>query len=456
MRDLTQGPIPKHVIALAIPIAVGMLVQTLYFLVDLYFVSRLGEVALAGVSTAGSVMFLVLALTQILYVGTIAVVAHAVGEKDRPKANLAFNQAVVLAAILGSAVLLGGYAVADVYLGAIGADAATIAAGLAYLRWFIPALALQFAITAQSAALQGTGIVKPTMVVQLLTVMTNAILTPILITGWGTGVPLGVAGAAIASLIAAAVGVGLMAVYFIKLEHYVRFDPALWRPRLEVWKRLLGIGLPAGGEFALMFVYMAAIYAVLSGFGATAQAGLGVGMRVMQAVFLPAMAIAFTTPAIAGQCFGARDAQRVRDTFRTVALMNLVVMGALTLLCHLRPEWLVAPFSADAGVLAVAVGFINIVSWNFPAQGLIFTCSGMFQGMGNTWPGLASSATRLLTFVVPAFWLAGRSGFRIEHVWYLSVATVTLQCGLSLTLVAWQLRRRLRFAEAAVPAASLT
>ncbi len=84
MRDLTRGPLLGHIAAMATPIAVGMLVQTLYFLVDLYFVSRLGGVALAGVSAAGNAMFLVLALTQVLSVGTIAVVSHAVGAEDRP------------------------------------------------------------------------------------------------------------------------------------------------------------------------------------------------------------------------------------------------------------------------------------------------------------------------------------------------------------------------------------
>lgn len=448
MRDLTEGPLLRHLVAMAVPIGVGMFVQTLYYLVDLYFVSRLGEAALAGVGAAGNVMFLVLAMTQMLNVGTIAVVSHAVGRKDRERANLVFNQAVVLAVLLGVLVLAGGFALAGDYMGTIGADAATVEAGLDYLAWFVPALALQFAITAQGAALQGTGIVKPTMVVQLITVAVNLVLTPVLIAGWGTGVPLGVTGAALGSLISVAVGVALMGIYFVKLERYVRFDPALWRPRPEVWKRVLGIGFPAGGEFALMFVYISAIYAVIATFGAAAQAGFGIGFRVMQAIFLPALAIAFATPAIAGQNFGARDAARVRGTFKAAALANVTLMALLTLLARVRPEWLVAPFSSDSEVLGVAVVFITIVSLNFVANGLVFIASGMFQAMGNTWPSLASTATRIVTFVLPAFWLAGRPGFRIEQVWYLSVATITFQCVSSLALLHWQLGRRLRFEEA--------
>ncbi len=444
MRDLTRGPIAGHLAFMAAPIAVGMFVQTLYFLVDLYFVSRLGDVPLAGVSAAGTVMFLMLAVTQALSVGTVAVVSHAVGAKDRPRANLVFNQAIMLAGALAAATLAGGYlGLADLYIGAIGADAATVAAGGTYLRWFIPSMALQFAIAAMGAALQGTGIVKPTMVVQMLTVVVNIVLTPILVAGWGPGPALGVAGAGLASSLAAATGVALMGFYLARLERYVGFDRRLLRPRWETLKRMLGIGLPAGGEFALMFVYMAVIYTVISRFGPPAQAGFGVGMRVMQAVFLPALAIGFATPAIAGQNFGARRPQRVRQTFRTAALINVLFMVALTLVCQQRPEWLVASFSSDPAVLGVASVYLAIVSWNFVAVGLNVICSGMFQGLGYTLPALASSATRLVTFVVPALWLAERPGFRIEQVWYLSVATITFQALLSLGLLRWQLARRL-------------
>ena len=455
MKDLTQGSIPRHIVALSIPIVVGMLVQTLYYLVDLYFVSKLGGTALAGVGAAGNAMFLVLALSQMLTVGTVATVSHAVGAGDQPGAIRAFNQAVLVAAVIGVSIFAGGYfGLADFYIGSIGADPATIEAGATYLRWFIPAMALQFASAAMGAALQGTGIVKPTMLIQMLTVLLNIVLTPVFVAGWGTGRPMGVAGAGLASSLSVVVGVVLMAIYFARLERYVRFDPRQLAPRWPVLRRMLGIGLPSGGEFALMFVYLAVIYKVISPFGSNAQAGFGVGMRVMQAVFLPALAISFAVPAIAGQNFGAKDASRVRATFRAAALMSVVFMAALTLFSRWRPDLLVASFASDQAVQSVAVGFISIVSLNFVASGLIFTCSGMFQGIGNTMPSLLSSATRLVTFVVPAFWLAARPGFAIEHIWYLSLGTVAFQALLSLVLLRWQLARRLDFSRAEASAAT--
>jgi putative MATE family efflux protein len=440
MRDLTAGSIRGHLLAMAAPIAAGMVMQTLYYLVDLYFVGRLGDAALAGVGAAGNVMMIVIALTQVLGVGTVALVAQASGRGDRADANHLFNQSLSIAAVCGALTLAGGYAFATLYLHSVAADDATVAAGRTYLYWFLPGMALQFAMVAMSSALRGTGIVKPTMIVQMVTVLANVVLAPVLIAGWGTGHPLGVAGAGLASTISVAAGVLLLYAYFRRLEKYVAFEPTQWAPRLATWRRMLNVGLPAGGEFVLMFAIVSVIYWMIRDFGATAQAGFGVGQRLMQAIMLPAIALSFAVPAVAGQNVGAGRHDRVRETFRTAVVMSVTVMAVLTLLCQLRPEWLVRPFAADPAVTDVAARFIRVASFNFIASGLVFACSGTFQALGNTLPSLLSSAGRLVTFVVPALWLAGWPGLQLEHVWYLSVASVSLQAVTSLLL----LRRALR------------
>src|SRR5262249_32881572 len=154
-----------------------------------------------------------------------------------------------MSAIALVATLIGGLVLSKPYMSRIGADAATTAAGTTYLAWFLPGLALQFAMVTSGSALRGTGIVKPTMIVQITTVVINAVLAPVLIAGWGTGHPLGVAGAGLATSIAILIGVVLMGLYFVRLEHAVGFDSTLLRPRLGVWARILRIGLPTGGEF---------------------------------------------------------------------------------------------------------------------------------------------------------------------------------------------------------------
>lgn len=442
MRDLTTGSIPKHLVRLALPMAFGMVFQTLYYLVDLWFVTRLGDAAVAGVSSAGNVQFLVMALTQVLGVGTMPLIANAVGRKDRDDADLVFNQSVVWAFVCALLTLAGGFALSGPYMRAVGADAATQAAGLSYLRWYLPGLALQFALVSMGAALRGTGIVKPTMLVQIVTVVMNIILAPVLIAGWGTGRPLGAAGAGLASSIAIAAAVLLMIVYFVRLEHYVGFRRELLRARWDVLARMLRLGVPPGAEFALMFLFTAVIYFVIRDFGAPAQAGYGIGSRVMQSIFLPAMAVAFSAAPLAGQNMGAGQMQRVRDTFRWAAIIGSGLMAVLTLSCQLRPELFVGGFTKEAAVLAVAADFLRTISWNFVASGLIFTCSGMFQALGNTVPSLISSASRLVTFAVPALLLAQRPGFRLRHVWVLSVVTMTAQAAFTLWLLNGEMRRR--------------
>jgi putative MATE family efflux protein len=398
-------------------------------------------------------MFIIMAMTQVLGVGTVALIAHAVGRKDQADANLIFNQSLVIAALCGVLTLVFGYAGSLAYVESIAADEATVQAGVVYLYWFLPGMALQFAMVAMGSALRGTGIVKPTMVVQVLTLVINTILAPILIAGWGIGKPMGVAGAGLASTIAIIVGVVLLSFYFVRLEKYVSFHKEQWQPRVAVWKRMLSVGLPAGGEFALMFLFTAVTYWALRNFGAAAQAAFGIGGRIMQGIFLPVMAIAFAAAPVAGQNFGARHPERVRETFRAAVKLCTALMFVLMLLCQWRPDLLIGFFSHEPQVIDIGSQFLHIISFNFVLSGVVFTCSSMFQALGNTMPSLYSSATRLITFSVPLIWMSAQPWFTLNHIWFLSVGTVVLQTIVSFVLLQKQMRVRLS-ALAAAPAAA--
>jgi putative MATE family efflux protein len=443
MKDLTQGSIAGHLVSLAVPTAAGMLFQTLYYFVDLYFVAGLGDAAVAGVSAAGNLMFVILALTQVLGVGTVALIAQAVGRKDQQDANLVFNQSLLIAVACGVFALVGGYTLSLPYLRSVAADEATVMLGRDYLYWFLPGMALQFAMIAMGSALRGTGIVKPGMVVQIVTVLINTALAPVLIAGWGTGYAMGVAGAGLASSIAVLAGVIMLWLYFARLEKYVSFHPEQWQPRIEVWKRMLTIGLPAGGEFALLFLYTAITYWAIRDFGAAAQAGFGIGSRVMQGIFLPAMAIAFAVAPLAGQNYGARKMERVRETFRVASMQSTAVMLSVMVLCQWQPEALVRFFSTEPEVIEVGALFLKLISWNFAMGGITFICSGLFQALGNTLPALASSLVRLFVYALPAIWLTTQPGYKIEHIWYLSIAAAVTQMVVSVLLLRRQMRHQL-------------
>ncbi len=443
MRDLTQGAIWRHLVGMAMFIAAGLLVQTLYMLIDLYFVARLGKEAVAGVASAGSAMFITMSISQLVGVGSLSLVSHAVGRKDQGDAQLVFEQALSMALLIAVLFLAVGYGAGGWAVSQIAADAQTAGNARTYLFYYLPALATMFPGAAMGSALRASGVVAIPMLLQSGTVVVNAVLAPVLIMGLGTGHPLGVMGAGLASSIAAILGMAALAVMFNRAQKYMHLHSAL-HPKWDVWKRIAAIGLPATGEFALIFITTAVAYWSIRGFGAQAQAGYGIGARAMQAVFLPAMAVAFATGPIAGQNFGARHAQRVRDTFRHAAVMGAGIMLVLTLLCQVNPRILVAPFSSDAAVLDVASEFLRIASWNFVAVGLTFCCSGMFQALGDTRPALISSGSRLLTYVVPAVWLAGQPWAVLHHFWYLAVASMTVQALFAWALLRHQLHHKLK------------
>jgi putative MATE family efflux protein len=448
MQDLTTGSVSRHLIKTTSFMLVTMLFQTLYFLVDLYWVGRLGKEAVAGVAVAGNLMFVVLAVTQMLGVGTTTLVSHAAGRKDQTRALLVFNQSLVLSVLVGVVFFAVMMALRTRYATLLGADAATAGQADDYLRWFIPAMAMQFGLVTMSAALRGTGNFKPGMVVQTATVVLNMLIAPFLIFGWLTGRPFGVAGAAMASLISVVVGTVWLAIYF-RPDRYLRFVSADWRPQLGLWRSMLAIGLPAGAEFALMGAYLVIVYFITRRFGAGAQAGFGIGIRIVQAMFLPVVALGFAVAPVAGQNVGAGHRERVRATFASAASMATSVMLLLALLCHIAPAALISVFSKDPQVLLVGEEYLRIVSWNFVAAGIVFVASSMFQALGNTVPPLATSIVRLVVIVVPAFLLARLPGFQLRWIWYLSVGAITLQMVLNLLLLRRELR--LRLPPAAVP-----
>ena len=445
MEDLTTGPLSRHLLKTTSFMLVTMIFQTLYFLIDLYWVGRLGTHAIAAVGIAGNFTFIVLALTQMLGVGTTTVVSHAVGRRNRDEAELMFNQAQVLAVVTGAGFLIVAMLVRLPYARALSPDTETAALAGQYLLWFIPAMALQFLMVAAGAALRAVGNFKAGMIVSTGSVLINMVLAPFLIFGWGTGRAFGVAGAAMSSLIAVVVAVVWFATYFLPKKSYLRFVRADLKPRLALWRKMLSIGLPSGFEFAMMGVYLVVVYSIARPFGAAAQAGFGIGQRVIQAMFMPAVALGFSVAPVAGQNFGARSRERVVDTFRKAAYMVTAVMALLIILCLTAPHALIGVFSKDPDVLAVGTEYLRIASWNFIASGLIFVASSMFQAMGNTVPSLVASGTRILLVSVPAILLSRTAGFQLNWIWYLSVGAVLIQLTISMLLLRREFRRRLTF-----------
>jgi putative MATE family efflux protein len=447
MQDLTSGSITRHLLKTTSFMLVMMVFQTLYFLIDLYWVGRLGTSAVAAVAIAGNLTWIVLALSQMLGVGTTTVVSHATGRKDRRDAQHLFNQSQALSVLVGVAFLVLGIAVRTGYARSLSADDATARLAGDYLLWFIPAMALQFPLGAMGSALRGIGNFKPTMIVSTVSVVINMVLAPFLIFGWVTGHAYGVAGAAISSLVSIVVAIVWLATYFVSKDAYLHFSFADWRPELRQWKRILEIGLPSGFEFAMMALYQFIVYTVARPFGSAAQAGFGIGMRVIQAGFMPVVALGFSVAPVAGQNFGARLASRVKGTFKDAAKLATAGMIVLTVVIQLVPGPIVGVFTKDPAVIAMTVQYLHIISWNFVASGLIFVSSSMFQAMGNTMPSLIASGTRMALVAIPAVLLARLPNFQLTWIWYLSLGTQLIQLAVALLLLRREFALRLTFGE---------
>ncbi len=204
---------------------------------------------------------------------------------------------------------------------------------------------------------------------------------------------------------------------------------------------MLKIGLPAGAEFALIAVYLFVVYTISRPFGAAAQAGFGIGLRIVQAGFMPVVALGFSVAPVAGQNFGARLPERVRKTYLTAAAYGRGRHGALGRRVPLwrRRRWCASSLPTRRSSTS-ARSTCASSRWTFVGSGLVFVSSSMFQALGNTVPPLAASVGRMLLTAVPAFYLAHVAGFQLRWIWYLSAWTIVFQ----VAAVLWLLKREFR------------
>jgi putative MATE family efflux protein len=453
LKDLNQGSVMGNLLRMSVFLMASMLGQALYLLADMYWVGRLGKESVAAVGLAANLMALTLALTQMMGVGTTTLISHAAGAHNQDRARLIFNQSFVMSIVGGGTLCLVAFLLRHAYCAALAASPQTVQLGTAYLAWFVPALFLQFPLISMGAALRGAGVVKPTVVILVLTVLLNLVLAPILIFGWGTGHAFGVRGAAMATFFALVLGAAGMFGYFVFREKYLAFDTSGMRPDFPLWREMFRIGLPAGAELGILGVYLIVVYASLRHFGAAAQGGFAIGARIMQSLILPAVAVGMANAPIVGQNFSAKHPARVRESFWAACAVGSAVMLLLTALCQAKPAALVSLFSKQDDVVAVAAGYLRLISTTFVATGLIFACTSVFQGLGNTRPPFVSSVIRLLVFTAPVLLLLSR--LTLQDIWLISAGSIWVQAVANLWFLRKELRAKLATLQRAVAAEAL-
>lgn len=424
--DLTQGSIPKILVKLSLPLVFAMLMQILNLMADLYFVSRLGPDAVAALSISANAFFIIYGLSFIIGTGGMALIAQAVGRKDEEQAGRVFQQSLILSLISGSITCLIGLSIARPYIDFLGGKEKAFQWGVEYFQVFSVSFLVLQMLFVMGSCYRGTGDTKTPMIIVIQSTVLNVVLAPFLIFGW-LGLPsLGVRGAAIASLLAQLYG---LAIYIFLI--FVKGSPLRirerWRLDTDIIKRSLSIGVPSGLSFFFLALNMLITYRVMSVYGTPALASVGIGSRVLQALYLPVVAITSSMAAIIGQNYGAGHYRRIRETLRTGWGLSSGVMILGSILCWMLPTSLIRIFSNDPDVLLYGNIYITIVSLGNVMVGTIMAISAVFQGLGKTYPTFLGAAIDNALFALFVFTLPAYFSWGVEAIWWIKLGTAGIE-----------------------------
>lgn len=424
--DLTEGPIFRNLIRLSLPIIFGMLMFTLYLLIDLFFVGRLGPDAVAAVSISGNAFFVHLGLSYILGTGGMALIAQAFGRKDFDHASKVFKQSLVISIYVGILGSLIGFAIARPYIEFFGGTGQSLKWGVEYFQIFAVSLFFVLLLHVIGYCYRGMGDTKTPMYIILQSIILNIVLDPILIFGL-LGFPrLGVRGAAIASLVSQLYALCIYVyLIFIRKHHLDIHGP--WRLDLKIMKKSLAIGLPSGLTYFLLAFNMLITYRVIGAYGTQAVASLGIGFRILQSIYLPSVAVSSAMAAMIGQNFGANQHHRITKTLWAGWALCSGFMLSGTMLCQGMPSQLISIFTNDEGVIHYGIIYLTIFSLGTAVVGTIMAYAAAFQGLGKTYPTLIGAVIDNALFASLVFTLPGFFGWGIRAVWWIKLFTAAIE-----------------------------
>lgn len=424
--DLTHGPIFNTLARLAVPVTVSMVMFTVYLMVDLYFVGRLGPDAVAALSISGNAFFIHLGLSTILGTGAMALIAQAFGRKDYDYAAEVFKQSMYMALIVGAIEAGTGLVIAPGYIKFFGGTGKSLDWGIQYFQLFVISFWFMILLYTIGNCYRGMGNTKTPMIILLQANILNIILDPVLIFGW-LGVPaMGVRGAALASMISNIYALGIYA-YLIFIKGTEIDLKGAWKLRPGVIRKSLFIGIPSGLNHFLLAANLLITFRVISDYGTAALASIGVGFRLLQAIYIPVIAVASAMAAIVGQNLGANKYHRISGTFGRAWLISVIFMICCTTVCRILPGQLIGIFSTDPDVIRFGIIYLKIFSLGFVMVGTIMVISAAFQGLGKTYPSLVGAAVDNVLFAGLVFTLPMHFGWGIQSIFWIKVATVVVE-----------------------------
>jgi putative MATE family efflux protein len=404
-HDFTSLPLGRAILLLAVPMVLEMAMESIFAIADVFWVSKLGPDAIATVMLTESMLIIIYAFAMGLAMGTAAVVARRIGEKDPRGAARATVQAITLGLALAVVVGVVGALAAPHLLAAMGASADVIALGSRFTRVMLGGSVTVILLFLINAAFRGAGDPTISMRTLMLANGINIVLGPLLVFGVGPFPRLGVTGAAIATTIGRGIGV----LYQLRALRAGRGHLAVRREHLHVDSGVMSAIMRLSGS-AVFQAFIGttswvALMRIVARSGSTAVGGYGIAIRVVLFALLPSWGMANAAATLVGQNLGAGRPDRAEQAVWRAAFYNLVFLGCTGLLFVLFGEAIVRGFSDDAAVVAYGSRALRIISagFLFYAYGMVLTQA--FNGAGDTWTPTFINLFCFWLFEIPLAWL---------------------------------------------------
>ncbi len=411
-------PVGKLLVNMSVPMMASMLMMALYNVVDSMFVARISENALTALSMAFPVQNLMVAISAGLGVGLNAVLSRALGAKDHKAVERAANNGVFILLICAAAFMMVGAVFTRPFFEAQTSIAEIVESGVTYTSIVtVGSLGLFMQIFFERL-LQSTGRTMLTMTSQITGAIINIILDPILIFGLFGCPKMGVAGAALATILGQWIGAGVGMVLCLKKNPEIPLSFKGFRPDGAMISHILTIGIPSVIMQSIGSVMTFLMNQILISFSATAVAVFGVYFKLQSFIFMPIFGMNNGTVPIVAYNYGARRADRMMQAIKysITAAISIMIVG--TVIFHLATAQLLSIFDASAEMLRIGVPALRIISLSFPIAGFCIGCGTVFQALGYSVYSMINSMVRQLVVLIPCAFAIGKATGDVTMVWY--------------------------------------
>lgn len=413
---MKERPVFPLILSMALPMVISMMVNSLYNIVDSFFVAQISEDAMTALSLVYPLQNFINAVGIGFGVGMNAVIALHLGAGNREKANLAATQGLALGVVHTVILTAGSILFMPVFLRFFTDKEAVVNLGIRYS--VVVFLFTFFVVTgvAFEKIFQAVGRMKVSMISLMCGCILNIILDPILIFGLGPFPEMGIEGAALATGLGQACSLIIyLAVYFISPIH-VRIGRKYLSPDKEMIVRLYSVGIPATLNLALPSVLISALNAILASFSQVYILVLGIYYKLQTFLYLPANGFVQGMRPLVGFNFGAGEYKRVRKIYDIVLCMSGAIMAAGTIICLALPGQLMGLFTDNPETIRTGETALRIISAGFLVSAVSVTSSGALEGMGKGTPSLIISLSRYIVVIIPAAFILSRI-FGAVGVW---------------------------------------